>query len=217
MSSTPTPTPTPITGNPFVVKVFWLIPDDVHYDENMYVNINIGMGRVMLEAQNYYQQELGVTFKLNIPIVEVVDGDHPTNWYETTPINGQEQKWWAGYNMRDEIMRKYNIAAPDPRWKVVSYISAQGHGGEIDGWVMLPKGDVEGAGGYSDEPMDRWVGGMVHELGHAFGLPDIYSSDGTPMSSSFYNYPDCHFSPEQKEILLNNIINHYGEAGGGGW
>ncbi len=46
--------------------------------------------------------------------------------------------------------------------------------------------------------MNRWYGGMVHELGHAFGLPDSSSTDGTPMSASFYNYPNTHFSQAQK-------------------
>ncbi|MFF3851101.1 hypothetical protein [Streptomyces sp. NPDC002328] len=39
---------------------------------------------------------------------------------------------------------------------------------------------------------------MVHELGHALGLPDSTSTDGTPMSGSFNNYPDWHFSQQQK-------------------
>jgi hypothetical protein len=34
---------------------------------------------------------------------------------------------------------------------------------------------------------------MVHELGHAFGLPDATSNDGTPMSASLYDYPNTHF------------------------
>jgi hypothetical protein len=42
--------------------------------------------------------------------------------------------------------------------------------------------------------MNRWYGGMVHDLGHAFGLPDATSADGTPMSASFYNCPNTHFS-----------------------
>lgn len=51
--------------------------------------------------------------------------------------------------------------------------------------------------------MNRWYGGMVHELGHAFGLPDSSSTDGTCMSASFYSYPNCVFSPAQKNGILN--------------
>jgi hypothetical protein len=61
--------------------------------------------------------------------------------------------------------------------------------------------------------MDRWCGGMVHELGHAFGLPDFTSTDGTStdgtstdgtcMSASLYDYPNCTFSQAQKDGVLN--------------
>ena len=51
--------------------------------------------------------------------------------------------------------------------------------------------------------MNRWYGGMVHELGHALGLPDSTSTDGTPMSASFYNYPNTHFSQAQKDRILS--------------
>ena len=50
--------------------------------------------------------------------------------------------------------------------------------------------------------MNRWYGGMVHELGHAFGLPDSSATDGTPMSASFYSYPNTHFSDAQKTRIL---------------
>lgn len=51
--------------------------------------------------------------------------------------------------------------------------------------------------------MNRWYGGMVHELGHAFGLPDSSYTDGTPMSASFYNYPNTHFNEQQKSAIRN--------------
>jgi hypothetical protein len=42
-----------------------------------------------------------------------------------------------------------------------------------------------------------------------FGLPDSTSTDGTPMSASFYEYPNCHFSEAQK----NSILNSQGNSG----
>lgn len=186
------------------VRVFWLIPSDVAYDQKIYD----GMGNVMLEAQRYYQQELGKSFKLNNPIVEVVNGDHPANWYETNPIGGSANSyWWTTQNMQAELMRKYSLGAPDPRWKIVGYISAVGNGGGGSNWVILPKHDADGAGGYGGA-MGRWYGGMVHELGHAFGLPDATYTDGTPMSASFYDYPNTHFSAAQKNSLLTLSQNN---------
>jgi hypothetical protein len=43
---------------------------------------------------------------------------------------------------------------------------------------------------------------MVHELGHAFGLPDATSTDGTCMSASLYSYPNCIFNQTQKTRML---------------
>lgn len=186
------------------VRVFWLIPSDVAYDQRIYD----GMGNVMREAQRYYQQELGVTFRLNNPIVEVVNGDHPANWYETNQIGGPNNShWWTTQNMQDELRRKFNLGAPDPRWKIVGYISAVGNGGGGSNWVILPKHDADGAGGYGGA-MGRWYGGMVHELGHAFTLPDATSTDGTPMSASFYSYPNTHFNATQKNQLLTHSANN---------
>lgn len=201
MTGTPTRVPTPPT---LTVRVFWLIPSDVAYDQKIYD----GMVNVMRESQRYYQQELGKTFTLNNPVVEVVYGDHTANWYETNQIGGPNNShWWTTQNMQAELMRKYNLSAPDPRWKIVGYISAVGNGGGGSNWVILPKHDADGAGGYGGA-MGRWYGGMVHELGHAFGLPDSTSTDGTPMSASFYDYPNCHFSAAQKNSLLTLSQNN---------
>jgi|GEM_PF-6553189 len=197
---TPTRTPTPGGLIQRAYRVFWLKPSDVAYDQNIVTGIN----NVMLEAQNYYRQELGVTFRFN-PI-EVINGDQTANWYSTTP-NGSDSHWWTTSNLRDEVVRKTGIVANDSRWKVVAYISAEGNGGASQGWVFLPKHDTDGAAGYRPEPMGRWYGGMVHELGHAFTLPDSTSTDGTPMSASFYNYPNCHFNATQKNQMLTRSEN----------
>ncbi|HWA76768.1 MAG TPA: hypothetical protein VG937_30755 [Polyangiaceae bacterium] len=182
------------------IRVFWLRPSDVPFDQK-YPD---GIGKVMLEAQKYYKAELGKTFKLNDPIVETVVGDHVKNWYETT-ANGGDKYWWSVTNMQNELVRKFGLKNPDSRWMVVGEISAEGDGaggGGSPGWVILCQHDADGAVGIGGT-MNRWYGGMVHELGHAFGLPDAASTDGTPMSASFYDYPNTHFNQTQKNSILN--------------
>lgn len=182
------------------VRVFWLRPSDVPFDQK-YPD---GIGKVMVEAQRYYQEELGKTFKLNDPIVETVVGDQKQTWYENTP-NGGDKYWWSVTNMQSELAKKFMLRNPDNRWLIVGEISAEGDGaggGASPGWVILPQHDADGAAGKGGN-MNRWYGGMVHELGHAFGLPDSASTDGTPMSASFYEYPNTHFSAAQKQSILN--------------
>ncbi|GAA4460434.1 cellulose-binding domain-containing protein [Phytohabitans houttuyneae] len=200
--TTAAPTTPPPGGVPpqRTVRVYWLKPTDVAYDQR-YPD---GIANVMREAQRYYRQELGRTFTLNNPVVEVVNGDHPRAWYENTP-NGNECYWWVVFNMQQELMRKLSLRAPDTRWINVGEISAEAScsgGGGGGGWVILSGHDADGAAGIGGT-MNRWYGGMVHELGHAFGLPDSTSTDGTPMSASFYNYPNTHFSQAQKDRILS--------------
>jgi hypothetical protein len=196
----PTTAPPPGLPPTRTVRVYWLKPTDVAYDQR-YPD---GIANVMREAQRYYRQELGRTFTLNNPVVEVVNGDHPRSWYENTP-NGNQCYWWVVFNMQQELLRKLNLRAPDSRWINVGEISAEAPcsgGGGGGGWVILSGHDADGAAGIGGN-MNRWYGGMVHELGHAFGLPDSSSTDGTPMSASFYNYPNTHFSQAQKDRIMS--------------
>ena len=182
------------------MRVFWLRPSDVAFDQK-YPD---GIGKVVLEAQRYYQQELGKTFKVNPQIVETVVGEHPKAWYEST-ANGSDNYWWSVFNMRDELVRRFSLKNPDSRWMIVGEVSAEGPGaggGGNVGWVMLCQHDADGAVGIGGT-INRWYGGMVHELGHAFGLPDASSSDGTPMSAALYDYPNTHFSAAQKQSILS--------------
>lgn len=190
----------PTTPPEKTVRVYWLKPSDVTYDQRW----PDGIASVMREAQRYYRQELGKTFTLNTQVVEVINGDHIKSWYENTP-NGSDRYWWSVFNMQEELRRKLSLGAPDPRWLNVGFISAEGPGaggGGGGGWVILCQHDADGAAG-ANGPMNRWYGGMVHELGHALGLPDSSSTDGTPMSASFYDYPNTHFSQAQKTQILN--------------
>ena len=182
------------------VRVWLLRPSDVPYDQR-YPD---GIAGVIREAQRYYQQELGRTFRLNDPVVQVVTGEHVRSWYENTP-NGGDRYWWAVFNMQQELLRRFDVHAPDSRWINVGEVIAEGPGaggGGGGGWVILCQHDADGAAGLGG-PMNRWYGGMVHELGHAFGLPDSTSTDGTPMSASYYNYPNTHFDQSQKTAILN--------------
>ncbi len=198
---TPTVTPTtPSTPPVRTVRVFYLKPSDVAFDQR-YPD---GIASVMQEAQRFFKQQLGKTFTLNSPVVQVVNGDQPRSWYENTPNCG-DKYWWTVCNMQAELMRKFGLNAPDSRWINVGEISAEGDGaggGGGNGWVILSGHDADGAAGING-PMNRWYGGMVHELGHAFGLPDATSTDGTCMSASLYDYPNCTFNQTQKNGILN--------------
>ncbi|MFB9446961.1 cellulose binding domain-containing protein [Dactylosporangium vinaceum] len=204
-SPSPSVSPTPTGGGTGpalkTVRVFWLKPTDVAFDKR-YPD---GIAGVMREAQRYYKQELGKTFTLNSTVVEVVNGEHDKQWYITTNCGGSDHYWCVVENMQAELMRRFGISGQDGRWLCVGEISAEeagkSGGGGGPGWVILSGHDADGGAGLNGA-MNRWYGGMVHELGHGFGLPDATSTDGTPMSASFYGYPDTHFSQAQKNAIL---------------
>ncbi|RSM74119.1 cellulose-binding protein [Actinoplanes sp. ATCC 53533] len=206
--ATTPPTATPSTPAPQApptrtVRVFWLKPTDVAYDQR-YPD---GIAGVMREAQSFFRQQLGKTFTLNGPVVEVVNGQHDTNWYINNNCDPNGDRYACViFNMQSELQQRFGLRNPDSRWLFVAEVSAEevgkSGGGAQPGWVLLSGHDADGAAGKT-EPMPRWYGGMVHELGHAFGLPDATSTDGTCMSASFYGYPNCTFNQTQKNGILN--------------
>jgi hypothetical protein len=205
-SASPSASPTPGTPPVRTVRIFWLKPSDVAFDQR-YPD---GIANVVREAQRFFMQQLGKTFTLNNPVVQVVNGDQPRTWYENTPNCG-EKYWWSVCNMQTELRRKFGLGAPDTRWINVGEISAEGDGaggGGGNGWVILSGHDADGAAGINGA-MNRWYGGMVHELGHAFGLPDATSTDGTCMSASLYAYPNCTFNQTQKNGILNGSYGSF--------
>jgi len=182
------------------VRVFYLYPNDVPFDP-AYPE---GIANVMRDAQSFFKDSLGKTFVLNDPVVESVEGVNNQSYYENTP-NGGDKYWWSVTNMQQELMDRFDLKNPDQRWLIVGEISAEGDGaggGASPGWLLLPGHDADGGAGYPADTA-RWVGGMVHELGHGFGLPDASSTDGTCMSASFYEFPNCIFNDSQKNTMLN--------------
>ena len=92
------------------------------------------------------------------------------------------------------------------------------------GLTMLPREDLEGlignklvyygvcGGGPWPGPVTRWIGGLGHELGHAFGLshpPEC--DDGLPTCDydallylGYNKYPNTYLRPDDKEALLRS-------------
>ena len=75
---------------------------------------------------------------------------------------------------------------------------------------MLPEHDLRGLIGAEAQPVSRWIGGLGHELGHAFGLPHpALCETGNPacptqtlMWLGYITYPDTFLLPEDKTTLL---------------
>ena len=187
------------------VRVFYILPSDVPLD-SAYPK---GIAKVMISSQKYFLKQCGFTFRLNDPICEVVKGTHPRSWYENTPnpAGSTDTYWFAVYNGMDDLKKVVPSVATDgnrSKWKVVEEVDAEGPGaggGGGGGEVLLCKHDADGAKGYPKDTA-RWCGGMCHELGHCFGLPDASHDDGTVMSADFYHWPvNCVFTSGQTSTM----------------
>jgi hypothetical protein len=186
------------------VRVFIVFPSDIPVD-SAYPR---GIGKVMISSQKYFLTQCKYTFRLNNPICEVVKGSHPTSWY-TNPDD-----YWTIVNQgTEDLYSQYPTIKADgnrAKWKLVIYVNAQSPqdgGGGGGGWVGLPKHDADGAKGYPKDTA-RWCGGMCHELGHCFGLPDASHDDGTVMSADFYHWPvNCVFTASQTNTMKSLAAN----------
>lgn len=182
------------------VRVFYVLPSDVPLD-SAYPK---GIGKVMLSSQKYFLAQCKYTFKLSNPICEVIKSDKPKSWFASV-----DDYWNIVDRGTDEVYRILPTVNADNRrakWKIVIYVDAESPndgGGGGGGWVGLPKHDADGAKGYPKDTA-RWCGGMCHELGHCFGLPDATGDDGTVMSADFYHWPvNCIFTKDQATKMKN--------------
>lgn len=110
----------------------------------------------------------------------------------------------------------------DVTWVVyVDAIDACGPGrlgAALPGLTMLPRADLQGlvgepqvggCGMVETQPSSRWVGGLGHEMGHAFGLPHppgcedgLATCDaGSLMWLGFYDYPETYLSAAERQAL----------------
>ena len=97
-----------------------------------------------------------------------------------------------------------------------------GRGGP--GLTILPRDDMDGligekivyygkcGGGPWDGPVERWIGGLGHELGHTFGLPHPQGCDeelptcdyDALMANGYEAYPDTYLRPDEKATLRSS-------------
>jgi len=191
------------------------------------------VAEAILELQAFYQEELGTsrskgrkavgaTFETFSPTVEVVVTPHDSAYYNANNQAGPFEFWsravgdgfdatGGGFNDPDSVWLYYIDADP----------ACGQAGGGTSGVAVLPANDLRGLVGQPTVPacigdspdtsgVCRWIGGLGHELGHAFGLPHPPGCDAGNCSAEAYLslmfvgyafYPDTYFLDEDKERL----------------
>jgi len=132
---------------------------------------------------------------------------HVDAWYTNTPSG-------YFYNTLNDGFALTGGQLGDPEVTWIFYLDADTAGqatGGIPGAAVLHRGDLQGLIGQSSQPINRWIGGSGHELGHAFGLPHppgcespvpgITCASTVLMWLGYITYPNTALLPANKDIL----------------
>jgi hypothetical protein len=203
-------------GQDKTVRVVYLVSED----REEKADYRAALERAIQDIRQWYARQLkGATFKLHSPIVEVVHSEQKAAWFTTHPQGNNPDDW--GYNNTlAETGRLLGARLQDPHYIWVVYSDGPGNKGRGgSGFAYLPEDDLLGLIGKhptQKEPA-RWVGGLGHELGHAFGLPhptDTVRDADALMWAGFYGkYPDKTYLTEQDRQILSRSPFFFDAAG----
>jgi len=209
-------------GTP-TVRMIYLVPSD----RVIQPGYTAAIESAITQLQIWYRNEMGngKTFLLHTPMVEIYETPHPASWYAANPAGDFVVWFWNNALADGFALTGGRFFDPENRW--IFYIDADPACGQLTGGTsgvaLLPANDLRGLTGQQNrppclgEPPDtagicRWVGGLGHELGHAFDLPhpagceDSDPATFCPSDSllwlGFREYPDTYLLPEDK-VQLN--------------
>jgi hypothetical protein len=152
------------------VRVIYLVSRD-REEETEYT---AAIEHAIRDLQKWYGRQLnGPTFRLNDPVVEVVKSKRPAEWFYAN-TNGNHKDSWGYNNTLDEAKRLLEAKHNDPKFVWAIHSDGPGNKGRGgNGVTCLPENDLLGLVGKHPTQKNklRWIAGLGHELGHAFGLP----------------------------------------------
>lgn len=202
-----------VPASPPVVRVLYAIPRD----RSLRTDYLTAIRNATVDVQSWYRHEVvGRTFSLYRDQPEVCYLPASSDYYA-------RGTWWKVFA---DIQGCAPVRYGSSRFTWVLYVDVvhacddpDRLGAGIRGVTMLPRQDMDGLIGapYFDDcgvedrrPPARYIGGLGHELGHAFGLPHPPGCDnGLPtcdydalMSAGYVRYPATYLRAEERTALF---------------
>jgi hypothetical protein len=205
------------------VRVIYLVPAD----KSIRADYQNAIANAISNLQSFYRDQLGsgYTFSLHSPIVEVYQTPHTAAFYSTAN-NSRPGGFYESVLADGFALTGGGFNDPNNRW--VFYVDADlicgQYIGSTSGISLLPANDLRGLTSQPTVPIcstdrsevlsvDRWIGGLGHELGHAFNLPHPPGCDDgnctggqlayrSLMYVGYYYYPNTYLLDGNKAQLL---------------
>ena len=214
--SGPLPTPPP---PPPMVLVLYAVPSDRDYSPDYADAVRVAI----LHLQGWYARQLdGPTFAIKDPVPLVCTVDHQAQYFERV----------HGWNrVLDSVQHCAPVRHSSDRYTWAIYIDVEfdcDGGGELgaggSGITIVHGGDLAGLAdpenyqlcGFPPHRGLGWVGGLAHEISHAFGLPhppgceeELDTCDHNAMMwAGFYDYPETYLRDDEKAALRESVFFH---------
>ena len=194
-------------GKEFSVRIIYVVPADRKINRT-YVN---AIRKAAPILQDWYKQQMdGKTYRLNHPLIEIVQSDKTAAWFSANngSMSGDNEFYYFFYNTYTEVSRLLGSEWDLSKYRFTIYVDAYGQtGAGTTGFAIMPEHDLKGLSGQMTEPVSRWIGGWGHELGHAFGLPhpddSIYWNQAL-MGEGYLIFPNSLLLETDKEMLNNS-------------
>jgi hypothetical protein len=209
------------------VNLVYLVPSDKAVKQNYVSAMNTAIASLI---QWYSVQTTNhKTFQASTPAVIVVPLPHDSNYYANNPRPAIFTQFWD--NVLGDAFPLTGGRFNDPQNVWAYYIDAdpicnECGGCGTSGILLVSANDLRGLAGETDKFTDpcnpsvkpfpyavnRWIGGLGHELGHAFGLPHPPGCDAGEktcdsaalMWAGYASYPNTFLRADEKSVLLNS-------------